>query len=242
MAGLDWVLANHDVATPAIKVINMSLGRSGNVDDNPAMRDLVQALDAAGVSIVVAAGNDSSADVSEQIPAAYATVIAVASTSALAGANACRRLSMPIAADTASFFTTDGAGVAWRREDQEDVSRACLISSVELQHGWAAARRDNEHGFAARRRHAARYYQTYVGAIPSCSQLHSTGCRAKAWPLDPAPATSSTAREKASRRHPATMPFDVRHFLFDLVVCPMAGPARSYFFGIITAPGGCSSA
>ena len=37
MAGLDWVLAEHANVTPSIRVINMSLGRPGTVDDNPAL-------------------------------------------------------------------------------------------------------------------------------------------------------------------------------------------------------------
>ena len=44
MAGLDWVLSTHASVTPSIRVINMSLGRPGTVDDNPAMRDLIAAL------------------------------------------------------------------------------------------------------------------------------------------------------------------------------------------------------
>jgi len=82
MAGLDWVLINHDLVTPAIRVINMSLGRPGTVDDNPAMRDLFAALDAAGVLVVASAGNDPAADAGNQIPAAYPQVAAVASTTA----------------------------------------------------------------------------------------------------------------------------------------------------------------
>ena len=39
MAGLDWVLAN--AAANEIKVVNMSLGRPGAVDDNPALHTLV---------------------------------------------------------------------------------------------------------------------------------------------------------------------------------------------------------
>jgi subtilisin family serine protease len=134
MAGLDWVLSTHASVSPAIRVINMSLGRPGTVDDNPALRDLVAALDAAGVLVVVSAGNDASVDVVDQIPAAYPKVVSVPSTTAIAGANQCRFLARQIASDTASFFTTDGTNVnvSAPGEDQEDVSRACLISSVGI--------------------------------------------------------------------------------------------------------------
>ena len=134
MAGLDWVLQWHASVSPAIRVVNMSLGRPGTVDDNPALRDLIAALDAAGVVTVVSAGNDASTDVAAQIPAAYPQVVSVASTTAIGGTNQCRQLARPIGADTASYFTTDGRNVAVSApgEDQEDVSRACLIKSVGI--------------------------------------------------------------------------------------------------------------
>jgi subtilisin len=134
MAGLDWVLAEHANVTPPIRVINMSLGRPGTVDDNPALHQLITLLDAAGVAIVAAAGNDYSADVAEQIPAAYPEVISVASTTALSGSNQCRWLASPIAVNTASYFTTDGVNVTVSApgEDKEDVSRSCVIKSVGI--------------------------------------------------------------------------------------------------------------
>ena len=134
MAGLDWVLVNHALVQPNIRVINMSLGRPGSVDDNPSFHELIKSLEAAGVAVVVAAGNDALAEISQKIPAAYSEVIAVASTTALTGSNQCRRLSAPIAADTASYFTTDGAKVVVSApgEDAENVSRGCLISSTGI--------------------------------------------------------------------------------------------------------------
>ena len=173
MAGLDWVLTNHALVTPAIRVINMSLGRPGTVDDNPAMRDLVAALDTAGVSIVVAAGNDPAADVSGQIPAAYPTVAAVASTTAVGGSNLCRFLSAPIAADTASYFTTDGVKVLISApgDEREDVSRACLLQAtgiLSLRLGGGTTRMS---GTSMASPHvagvAARFYQQNAAFSPS---------------------------------------------------------------------------
>ena len=134
IAGLDWVLGAHASVTPAIRVVNMSLGRPGTVDDNPTLRDLIADLDAAGVLVVVSAGNDSSTDVAEQIPAAYPQVTSVASTTAIGGSNQCRFLSSPVAADTASYFTTDGVGVTVSAPgaDKEDVSRGCMITSAGI--------------------------------------------------------------------------------------------------------------
>jgi subtilisin len=137
MAGLDWVLTNHASVQPPIRVVNMSLGRPGAIDDNPALRQMIADLHDAGITVVAAAGNDSSSEVSQQIPAAYAadgTLIAVASTTATAGSNQCRFLGAPIAADTASYFTTDGPEVTVSApgEDAEDVNKACFIKSIGI--------------------------------------------------------------------------------------------------------------
>jgi len=134
MAGLEWVLDHHASSVPAIKVVNMSLGRPGSVDDNPDLHDLITSLATAGIAVVVAAGNDASLEASQQIPAGYAEVVAVGSATAQAGSNSCRFLSGPIAADTASYFTSDGAIVTISApgEEKEDVARSCLITSVGI--------------------------------------------------------------------------------------------------------------
>ena len=133
MAGLDWVLDVHAAVTPAIRVVNMSLGRPGFAGDNPAMHDLIIALERAGVAVVVAAGNNATVDVSQMVPASYPEVIAVASTTAVTGTNGCTSVSA-IAADTASYFTTDGVGVAISApgEESESISTACGISTVGI--------------------------------------------------------------------------------------------------------------
>jgi len=134
MAGLEWVLDHHTSSVPNIHVVNMSLGRPGSVDDNPDLHDLIISLKTAGIAVVVAAGNDPSLDASQQIPGGYPEVIAVASTTAKAGSNLCRFLSSPIAADTASYFTSDGVSVTLSApgEEKEDVARSCSITSVGI--------------------------------------------------------------------------------------------------------------
>jgi subtilisin family serine protease len=155
LAGLDWVAGNAASAAPAIRVVNMSLGRPGTLDDNPAYRQAVQRLVELGVTVVVAAGNDPSKEVSQMVPATYPEVMAVASTTARAGKSALAGFA-GIGADTASYFTTDGAlvpspdglgsigvTISAPGEDQEDVSKTGAISSVgilSLKPGGGTAR------------------------------------------------------------------------------------------------------
>lgn len=144
MAGLDWVAKNATTANPAIRVLNMSLGRPGSLNDNPAYRQAVKSLVQMGITVVVAAGNDYSKEVSQQVPATYPEVIAVASTTAANGASKYFGFA-GILADTASYFTTDGAltlasdgsgyigvTVSAPGEDQEDVSSTGSITSVGI--------------------------------------------------------------------------------------------------------------
>ena len=78
IAGLDWVLENAETVSPPIRVVNMSLGywprdcggadwtpppegqtdQHSNPPDNPILRQVIQEVTAAGITIVVAAGND----------------------------------------------------------------------------------------------------------------------------------------------------------------------------------------
>lgn len=142
MAGLDWIATSAVAVTPPIRVANVSLGRAGSVDDNPALRAMVQALHALGVTVVVSAGNDPALEVSQQVPATYPEVLAVASTTALDGSNAgCRAFTGRILADTASYFTTDGdldpttgigVTISAPGEDTENVARSCFVKSVGI--------------------------------------------------------------------------------------------------------------
>jgi subtilisin len=141
IAGLDWVAANESLVSPPIRVVNMSLGRLGNVDDNPSLRTAVQTLTEKGIAVIVAAGNDANTEVSQQVPATYPEVIAVASTTARNGTNANRRFNGFIPADTASYFTTDGrfdpltgigVTISAPGEEQENISKAGFIESVGI--------------------------------------------------------------------------------------------------------------
>ena len=138
MDGLDWVLSNHAGVTPPITVVNMSLGRPGSLDDNPSLRTLVFQLYNADVTVVVAAGNDPFSEVSEQVPATYPEVIAVASTTAEGGSNKCKRVNFVVEADTASYLTTDGAfdeltgigvTVSAPGEKLENINKGCRLTS-----------------------------------------------------------------------------------------------------------------
>ena len=138
IAGLDWIAANGATLLPAIKVANMSLGRPGSLNDNPALRQAMQSLHALGVTVVVAAGNDPSVEVSQMVPATYPEVIAVASTTAMQGTSATSLA--PVAADTASYFTTDGrmdalgigVTVSAPGEDAENILKGYRLQSVGI--------------------------------------------------------------------------------------------------------------
>jgi subtilisin len=106
LAGLDWVAKNAAGVVPAIKVVNMSLGRPGTLGDSSSYRNAVKKLRDLGITVVVSAGNDQGREVSAMVPATYPEVIAVASTTAKAGTD---DIGWFIGADTASYFTTDGA-------------------------------------------------------------------------------------------------------------------------------------
>jgi chitodextrinase len=85
IAGLDWILAHANTLNPKIRVVNLSLGREKVIgDDNPnhPLRLAIRALYNAGISIVVAAGNDPLLEVMNEVPAFYPEVMAVASTTA----------------------------------------------------------------------------------------------------------------------------------------------------------------
>lgn len=138
IAGLDWIALNAGNVNPEIWVVNMSLGRPGTLNDNQALHGAIQNVTAMGISIVVSAGNDPDLEVSQQIPAGYPEVMAIASATARNGSNKCRWYQGYIAADTASYFTTDGAfdittnigiTVSAPGEKQEDISRGCFIQS-----------------------------------------------------------------------------------------------------------------
>ncbi len=151
IAGLNWVLTHANTVSPRIRVVNMSLGRPREFQDNDSnhpLRVAVRALYNAGISVVVAAGNDPLTEVIDQVPAFYPEVMAVASTTAEDGVNgydtdfpACVGL-QPIKADSASYFTTDGrflggTGVTisapgGTREDMFDFGGTCFLEPIGI--------------------------------------------------------------------------------------------------------------
>jgi subtilisin family serine protease len=119
IAGLQWVAdLNSSGVNPQIKVVNMSLGRpldAGETLLSGPLHDAIQALYDSGVTIVVSAGNSPDIEISSLVPAGYSQVVAVASTTADRGPQSCPAelfgIIPSVQRDTASFFTTDGAGV-----------------------------------------------------------------------------------------------------------------------------------
>lgn len=142
IAGLEWVQANANTVTPAIKVINLSLGRAlapGEDINNSPLRRAIQALYNQNISVVVSAGNESNREVPQNVPATYPEVFAIASSSAEVGKE-CNGIKIP--ADTASYFTTDGTfnsttkigvTISAPGEQQEDIVRNCRnVSAVGI--------------------------------------------------------------------------------------------------------------
>lgn len=141
IGGLDWIYQSANAVTPPIRVVNMSLGRPGTLDDSPPLRQAVQkVVNELGISIIVSAGNDPKVEVSQQVPATYPEVMAIASTTARDGdrSDKCMFFSSYIQADTASTFTTDGTfdpltkigvTISAPGETQENISPGCLVKS-----------------------------------------------------------------------------------------------------------------
>ncbi|MEZ0368225.1 MAG: S8 family serine peptidase, partial [Candidatus Sericytochromatia bacterium] len=137
IAGLSWIAANANSVSPAIKVVNMSLGRNGAVGDNPVYRAAIQALTNAGITVVVSAGNTATQTVSQKVPATYPEVLAVASTTATSGnVKRCSGANVQVLADTASYFTTDGAflngigvTVSAPGATSETITASCSVAS-----------------------------------------------------------------------------------------------------------------
>ncbi|MBI2819466.1 MAG: S8 family serine peptidase [Acidobacteria bacterium] len=154
IAGLQWIYDHANQVDPPIRVINMSLGRPLTPQDTPdhPLHLAVQSLYDSGISVVVSAGNEVSVEVSDMVPASYAEVMAVASSSAVDGYNgyddvftACPG-EHAILADTASYFSTDGAflggtGVTVsapgeEREDIFDYLGTCFVESIGVLSTW----------------------------------------------------------------------------------------------------------
>lgn len=115
-AGLDWVLTNHNLVDPPIRIVNMSLGRvlgaGETVNDPTPFHQAIQALYNLGIVVVASAGNEPTLETTAQVPSGYAEVLAVAGTVAEPGQNACPPASFPgiptVAVDAAAIFTSDG--------------------------------------------------------------------------------------------------------------------------------------
>ena len=129
--GLDWLWND---GTPRVRVVNMSLGGPGS-DTDSEFRQAIARLHAAGVIVVVAAGNDPSLDVAQQVPAAYESlVVTVASTTAMDGVSGCN---ITVKQDSASYFTSDGMGVTISApgDEREDIVKRgvqCYLEALGI--------------------------------------------------------------------------------------------------------------
>ena len=114
IAGLQWVFDNHNLVTPNIRLVNMSLGRelldAENIDDTPLLAP-IRALYELGIPVIVSAGNVAGKEATEMMPAGYQEVLAIGATVTIGGHSQCPDWfgSIPLVpADAAASFTTDG--------------------------------------------------------------------------------------------------------------------------------------
>ena len=114
IAGLQWVANNHNLVTPNIRLVNMSLGRplvaGEDINVTPLLAP-IQTLYNLGIPVIVSAGNDAAKEVTDMVPAGYQEVIAVGATVTIGGHSQCPPFfgNIPLVpADTAAVFTTDG--------------------------------------------------------------------------------------------------------------------------------------
>ncbi len=144
MAGLEWVVQNHALVTPRIRVVNMSLGRplaSGETLNDSPWKPMIQALYNAGVVVVAAAGNNPDLETTQMLPGGFPEVVKVASTTANNGIRTCLLFGDPslgpVSADTASGFTTDGPGVTVSApgEERSDIVTLGSVGCVGLEYG-----------------------------------------------------------------------------------------------------------
>ncbi len=171
ICGLDWVAAN--AAEKNIKVVNMSLGGTG-VDDKTCGTDskdpfhaAVCRVTAAGVTVVVAAGN-SDVDLVETVPASYdevLTVSAMADFDGLAGGLAQATCETKDMDDTAADFSNFTVG--------EDSAHMVAAPGVCINSTWKDGTYNTISGTSMASPHVAGLVARCIDAGP-CAGLPPT--------------------------------------------------------------------
>jgi subtilisin family serine protease len=137
--GLDWIISNSNPNNKTRAVVNMSLGGGFNQSFN----DGVAAIVAAGVTVVVAAGN-SDDDACDYSPASTPSAITVGATtnqdskSYFSNYGSCVDIQAPGSAITSAYFSSPTASATWSGTSMASPHVAALAALI-IQRNTAAA-------------------------------------------------------------------------------------------------------
>ncbi len=164
ICGIDWV-TKKAATNPRLKVANMSLGGTGSAgtgcDSSPLRKAICKSVNA-GVTYVVAAGNESD-DVKNHVPAAYPEVIAV---SALADSNglACG------GGKTTSYGADDTFATFSNYATQpQDLARLIAAPGVNIYSTWKGSRYNTISGTSMASPHVAGAAALYISKNPTAT-------------------------------------------------------------------------